>query len=402
MNAAAAAAVCSYFYDVQTGNYTVQRYLADLRTRYGGVDSMLIWPTYPLTGVDDRSSWQLIEALPGGLPALRQVVAELHAAGVRVLWAYLFWDEGTAPDPLNRTDPARMAALLTETGADGFNADSMLDVPRPFWAATGAVMEPEGGGSAQTMSWDTMGWGYWGQDPYTGGGGGTWPTAPLVDKWKWFEPRRMTNVCDRWNRNKTDNLQAAYFNGVGYESWENVWQMWNGITERDGEAIRRVATILRFFGSRGGFLDSIDWVPHTPALVRRGGAAAAVVFASEWPKAATGETLWTLVNRGSRRLAGGHIELLAPRFRGARFFDCYAGGELAPAISGSNGTTLVLSFPLEAAGYGCVLATPNASTAAASGLTPLHAFLAAMRAMTNTPLATYNSTWTYLQQRRDI
>ena len=57
------------------------------------------------------------------------------------------------------------------------------------------------------MNWDTMGWGYWGQDPYTGGGGGTWPVAPLVDKWKWFEPRRMTNVCDRWSQNKTDNLQ---------------------------------------------------------------------------------------------------------------------------------------------------------------------------------------------------
>ena len=60
-----------------------------------------------------------------------------------------------------------------------------------------------------------------------------------MDKWKWFEPRHMTNVCDRWNRNKTDNLQAAFLNGIGYETWENVWQMWNMITERDGEASSR-------------------------------------------------------------------------------------------------------------------------------------------------------------------
>ena len=38
--------VCRYFYDVETANYTVARYLADVDTRYGGIDSMLMWPTY--------------------------------------------------------------------------------------------------------------------------------------------------------------------------------------------------------------------------------------------------------------------------------------------------------------------------------------------------------------------
>ena len=38
-----------------------------------------------------------------------------------------------------------------------------------------------------------------------------------------------------------------------------------GITERDGENIRRVATLLRFFGGRG-FLTSSEWVPHTIAV----------------------------------------------------------------------------------------------------------------------------------------
>ena len=57
----------------------------------------------------------------------------------------------------------------------------------------------------------------------------------------------MVNICDRWAADHTQNLQFAFFNGVGFESWENVWGIWRGITPRNGEAIRRIATIERFF-----------------------------------------------------------------------------------------------------------------------------------------------------------
>ena len=36
-----------YFYDPVAGRYTVDRYLDDLTKRYGGIDAVLIWPTYP-------------------------------------------------------------------------------------------------------------------------------------------------------------------------------------------------------------------------------------------------------------------------------------------------------------------------------------------------------------------
>ena len=49
----------------------------------------------------------------------------------------------------------------------------------------------------------------------------------------------------RTNIDHTDGIHQAFFNGAGFESWENVWGVWNGITERDGELLRRVATILR-------------------------------------------------------------------------------------------------------------------------------------------------------------
>src|ERR1035441_1881494 len=44
-----------YFYDPITRKYTVDRYLDDLQQRYGGIDAVLIWPTYPNMGIDNRN-----------------------------------------------------------------------------------------------------------------------------------------------------------------------------------------------------------------------------------------------------------------------------------------------------------------------------------------------------------
>ena len=82
------------------------------------------------------------------------------------------------------------------------------------------AIEPEGGGNVVTGAppagpagnWDTMGWGYWQKS--------NWPWVPSVDSWKWMDSRRMTNVCDRWEKNHTNMLQFAFFNGDGFETWE--------------------------------------------------------------------------------------------------------------------------------------------------------------------------------------
>ena len=112
----------------------------------------------------------------------------------------------------------------------------------------------QGGGDFPSMNWATMGWGYW-EKPY----------VPNVGVFKWMDARRMTNVCNRWAQNHTDDLQQAWFNGIGFESWENVWGTWNEIVPADGEAVRRVATLMRFFGTHG-YLTSQTWEPHFPVL----------------------------------------------------------------------------------------------------------------------------------------
>jgi hypothetical protein len=64
--------------------WTVDRFLDDLDARYGGVDGVLLWNTYPNLGVDERSQFDLVGDVPGGLDALRDVVAQFNARGVRV------------------------------------------------------------------------------------------------------------------------------------------------------------------------------------------------------------------------------------------------------------------------------------------------------------------------------
>ena len=64
--------------------WTVGRFLDDLDARYGGIDGVLLWGTYPNMGVDERSQFDLLEDMPGGLAALKNVVAQFNARGVRV------------------------------------------------------------------------------------------------------------------------------------------------------------------------------------------------------------------------------------------------------------------------------------------------------------------------------
>src|SRR5664279_3386832 len=75
-----------YLYCPVVRKYTVNRYLDDLEKRYGGIDSVLVWHTYPNIGIDDRSQFDLFQDMPGGMAGVRQMIADFHRRGVRVLF----------------------------------------------------------------------------------------------------------------------------------------------------------------------------------------------------------------------------------------------------------------------------------------------------------------------------
>lgn len=366
-----------YFFDPATGKYTIGRYLDDLDKRFGGIDSVLIWQSYPNMGVDNRNQFDLIRDMPGGIQGVKEMVSEFHKRGVRVLFPVMVWDQGTrkeeAPDWIAST------RLMAAIGADGINGDTLYDFPRTFRTAADATghpiaLEPQLAPPSpkEALAWENLSWDDW--VILSERGGWQYPFIPEVAADKWVEPRHMVNVSDRWAHDKTDDLQHAFFNGLGYESWENIWGIWNQIDERDAEALRRIAKIDRSFSS---LLTSQDWEPHTPML--QDGE-----FASKFPGKT--QVLWTIVNRNNFDLSGPTIEV--PYEPGAQYFDFWHGVLLKPVV---NGKMARISLDLEAHGYGAILKADQLTASEQDLLTQMHI-------LAQKPLASFSAAWHFLPQ----
>ena len=228
-----------------------------------------------------------------------------------------------------------------------------------------------------------MNWGQATMPPAAAGAGGGGAgrgaaNVPLVAKYKWLEPRHMTNISDRWQRDKNVDLQYAFFNGIGMETWENIWGIWNEMTPRDSEVCRRVAKIDRQFS---GLLISMEWEPHTPAPLQSG------IYASKFP--GQEQTLWTIVNKNEFDVSGKQMRV--PHKAGRKYYDLWHGVELTPEVRGETAT---LSFEIEGDGYGALLASDAASPPA-----DLQKFLGEMSALGRTRLNSFTRERRFLPQQ---
>ncbi|MGB7191222.1 MAG: SUMF1/EgtB/PvdO family nonheme iron enzyme [Acidobacteriaceae bacterium] len=358
------------FYDPVRGVYTVDKYLDGLKKEFGGIDSVLIWDTYPNLGVDNRNQFDRLRDLPGGIAEVRKMVADFHRRGVKVLFPETPWDMGTRDE--DASDWAAQAKLMAEVGADGVLGDTMDGVPRAFLVASEKAghplaLQPEGLLFADALSWNEMSWGYW-----------SYPFVPMVSRYKWIEHRHMP-VLTTLGRHHMDEFQSGFFNGVGFADQEDVIGIHNGLTLREREALRRVLTIDR---ANAALLVSPDWRPYAPTI-KFG------VFASEFP--GKNQTLWTIINRNAYNVS--NHQLTADYRPGTRYFDLWHGVELTPQISSSSPKTATLNFDMEPLGFGAVLAIHSQTIPQA-----LEALLAQMRALSAKNLDDFSDEWTVLPQ----
>ena len=358
-----------FFFDAATGQYTVDRYLDDLVERFGGLDSVLIWYVYPNIGIDDRNQTDLAHDLPGGLDGLRRAVDAFHARGVRVFLPTKPWDNGTREQ--GESDWEAIAGIVQAVGADGINGDTYNGVPRAFFDACErrgryVVLQPESTISCEEqLIWNVQSWGK--KVPQD--------VVPVVAKFKWLEPRHMINLENRWSRDRNNDFQYCFFNGVGYNAWENVWGIWNGFTERDAATLKRIATLYRGLAP---LLVSPDWRPYAPTLQ-------AGVFSSLFPKG--GRQLWTIVNRNEYRVDG--EQLAVPHAEGRRYVDAWNGREVQPRIAGGQA---FFEAALEPRGFGALLALD-------AGEPVDDALIERMAELARTPLQLIDKTWKPLRQQ---
>ena len=93
------------------------------------------------------------------------------------------------------------------------------------------------------------------------------------------------------------------------------------------------------------------------------------------------------MNRLGSNFDGPQMNVAAPS--GMRYFDLYHGTELKPETVGSD---TVLSFPIEANGFGAVLATPGEPSDTIKKL------MQHMATLAGKSLASYSHEWTVLPQ----
>jgi formylglycine-generating enzyme required for sulfatase activity len=355
-------------YDAGAHRYTVDAFLDGIEQRFGTLDAVLLWPTYPNLGVDERNQLDLIRDLPGGLPALRDAIAAFHRRNVRVFVPYLAWDSGTRRDA--SADATAYAHVLATIGVDGVNFDGLNGVPDTFRSASDAIgrpfaLEPQFETVDTSLSWSQISWNDW----------VTWdriayPSIPMVSEAKLLEPAHTTLVTDRYTRDKTDSLQHAFFNGQGYAILENLWGFWTGFSARDAETVLRTTHIERAFA---GAIASPEWEPHVPVLQSN-------VYASRFPAAT--ETLWTFVNRSELTIDGEQIAL--PLHAGAHYYDLWHGVELTPSVRDGR---VRLTFAIDPLGYGALLETSAPADAT------LRDLLAFMATRAQRPLRSYDASW---------
>jgi formylglycine-generating enzyme len=283
-------------WDFDGEEFTPERLLDEGRREYGGFDGVVLWHAYPVIGIDERNQFDWYRDVPG----LRELVARLHAGGVRVFLDYNPWDVGTRREP--HDDAAAVAALVADLDADGVFLDTLKEAPAALRARLdevrpGVAFEGESTLPLARVEDHHLSWAQWFADS----------DVPGVIRARWFEQRHMLHHTRRWNRDHSDELHSSWLNGTGMLVWDVVFGVWVGWNDRDRMLLRTMLDVQRRYAT---LLTHATW---TPLAARSAGCE---VVGSRW--AGDDGELWALVNRtheafrGGVDLAGRTVELELP------------------------------------------------------------------------------------------
>ncbi len=189
---------------------------------FGGYDTVTIWNQYPRLGIDSRTQWDFYDDFPGGREAIREAADELHKNNIYLFLPYIPWDQGMNESTNSMGD--EFARIVKDTDADGYQLDTLHDIPLSFRKKLDAV-RPGIVLTSQfhpiknlpleiiTTSWNE----FWNFNP-----------MPEVDILRFICPIHIAPVISRWFRHEDKDLliKRVVFNGAPIVIWQDIFGRW--------------------------------------------------------------------------------------------------------------------------------------------------------------------------------
>jgi len=115
-----------------------------MKAFYGRDDIFTIWPTWPVLGLDQRTQWNLMQNLPGGLAKQKELSGLSHALGTKYFISYNPWDDADEKASLQK-----MSDIIQHINADGVVLDTKAEAGQALQDAAdkakpGVILYSEG------------------------------------------------------------------------------------------------------------------------------------------------------------------------------------------------------------------------------------------------------------------
>jgi len=246
------------FWDADKKVFKVQEYCDKMKLEFGGIQSVLLWYSYPNIGIDQRNTWQFLKAIPGGIAGLKAIVKTFHQNGVKVLFPYTPWEIDTHKTD-NLTDSKHWSIILAQIDGDGLFFDTFFDAG-DFQkdldkAKRGLSINTEHHPSLQNIQGYNGVTASWGQTIQLFDNNG-------ISRVKWLIPEHIQWKIDRNELDRQNSMAYSWINGQGMLIWENIFGYMNTWNAKDRQDLRKINAIYQQFGH---LYTSDTWKPYLPS-----------------------------------------------------------------------------------------------------------------------------------------
>jgi formylglycine-generating enzyme required for sulfatase activity len=266
------------YYNAVDSSYHLKEFLEKAKRFYGGDDIFTIWPTWPVLGLDQRTQWNLMEDLPGGIAKQKELAALAHSMGTKYFISYNPWDDKDEKASLHS-----MSEFIKRIDADGVVLDTKAEASEALQRAAdsakpGVILYSEGMATPKDMQGIISGRVH--NDIYY---------VPLLNLNKLIKPDfAIFRVAEVSKERIRREYNTALFNGYGVEI--NI--MREGRPEWIDEDYKYWGRCVRILKENSENFNSYNWTPLINSLQDR-------IYVNKWPgKTKAIYTIFSLLPEG--------------------------------------------------------------------------------------------------------